>query len=245
MRSWRRRLRLVVLVLVGMLPGFLKRPLYRSLFGYGIGEGVKIGLVLLDARRVDLGAGTVIGHFNAVVRVGEFRTGRCVRLGPLNIVRGGDLVRFGDYVTIMRLNVLNAIPDHDCVTQPVSELHLAQGAIVVSGHRIDFTDTVRIGRNVILGGRNSSLWTHNRQRTAPVTIGDFCYLGSEIRIAPGSTVAPECIVALGAVVSGDLPTPRSLVGGVPARVIRPLSPDDLELVHRKTRDDIPDGFYDA
>ena len=245
MRVWRRRLRLAVLALVGFLPGPLKRPLYRFLFGYRIARGVKIGIVLLDAGRVDLGEGTAIGHFNLILRVGELKTGRNVVIGPLNIIRGGERVHLADYVTIMRLNVLNAIPDHDCTTSPVSELRLGAGAIVVSGHRIDFTDTVHIGRNVILGGRNSSLWTHNRQRTAPIAIGDFCYLGSEIRMAPGSRLPPETIVAIGSVVSGEVVEARCLVGGVPARVVRPLAPPDLELVHRKTRDDIPDDLYDA
>jgi acetyltransferase-like isoleucine patch superfamily enzyme len=114
---------------------------------------------------------------------------------------------------------------------------------VVSGHRIDFTDRVTIGRNVILGGRNSSLWTHNRQQTAPIVIGDFCYLGSEVRLAPGARLAPECILGLGSVLASDVAEPRSLVGGVPAKVLRPLSEADLPLIHRKTRDDIPDDLY--
>src|SRR5258708_22150395 len=105
-------------------------------------------------------------------------------IGFGNIFRGGERICLGAYSTVMRLNVLNAIPAHDCTTHPISILELGDGAIVVSGHRVDFTDQVRIGRNVILGGRNSSLWTHNRQETGPITIEDFCYPGSEITIAP-------------------------------------------------------------
>jgi acetyltransferase-like isoleucine patch superfamily enzyme len=243
MNRWPRRLRLFTLVLLAPLPSVLKRPLYRLFFGYRIGRGVRIGLSLLDAERVELGDDTSIGHGNLVFRVAELRTGRHCHVGFLNILRGGERVILGDYATVMRLNVLNAIPDHDCTTTPRSELELGDGAVVVSGHRIDFTDTVRIGRNVILGGRNSSLWTHNRQQTAPITIGDFCYLGSEIRVAPGARLAPECILALGSVLSGTVDEPRSLVGGVPARVVRPLKEEDLVLVHRKTRDDIPDDLY--
>ena len=240
-----RPLRLFTLVLVGVLPGFLKRPLYRSLFGYRIGRRVRIGFALLDAISVDLADGAEIGHFNAVTRVGVFRAGKEVRIGSFNLFRGGDLVHLGDYSTVMRFNVLNAIPDHDCTTQPVSVLELGAGAIVVSGHRIDFTDRVTIGRNVIVGGRNSSFWTHNRQQTAPITIGDFCYLGSEIRIAPGSRLPERCILGLGAVLSGVIETPGSLVGGVPARVLRPLTPEDEVLVLRKTRSDIPHDLYSS
>lgn len=235
--------RLALLAVVALLPGFLKRPLYRVLFRYRIGRGVRIGLVILDAEAVDLGDGTEIGHLNLVTRVGSLVTGKSVRIGSLNIIRGGERVQLADYAEVMRLNVLNAIPDHDCTTRPLSRLEIGAGSVVVSGHRIDFTDQVTIGRNVIVGGRSSSLWTHNRQQTAPIEIGDFCYLGSEVRLAPGARLAPRCILGLGSVLTGAIDAPGSLVGGVPARVLRPLSAEDDVLIHRKARRDAPDDLY--
>jgi acetyltransferase-like isoleucine patch superfamily enzyme len=239
----RRRLRLAALACVGLLPGFLKKPLFRLCFGYRIGRRVRIGFTILDAKTVELGEGTEIGHLNVVTRVGTLITGRHVRIGPFNIIRGGALVRLGDYATVLRFNVLNAIPDHDCTTTPESVLQLGDGAIIVSGHRIDFTDRVTIGRNVIVGGRSSSFWTHNRQQTAPITIGDFCYLGSEVRLAPGSRLPDRCILALGSVLSGSIEAAGSLVGGVPAKIVRPLTTDDEVLIFTKTRRDIPDDLY--
>lgn len=241
--TWRRRLRLMLLAAIALLPGVLKRPLYRSLFGYRIGPGVRIGLVILDAQQVELGEGTEIGHLNLITRVGRLVTGRRVRIGMLNVIRGGEHVQLGDYAEVMRLNVLNAIPDHDCTTSPVSRLEIGAGAVIVSGHRIDFTDRVTIGRNVIVGGRNSSLWTHNRQQTAPIAIGDFCYLGSEVRLAPGARLPERSILALGSVLAGPIDTPGSLVGGVPAKVVRPLTAEDDVLIHRKARADAPDDLY--
>jgi len=241
--SGRRWPRLALLAVIALLPGFVKRPLYRGLFRYRIGRGVRIGLVILDAGTVELGDETEIGHLNLITRVGSFITGRSVRIGSLNIIRGGERVRLGDYAEVMRLNVLNAIPDHDCTTSPASRLEIGRGAVVVSGHRIDFTDEVTIGQNVIIGGRNSSLWTHNRQSTAPIAIGDFCYLGSEVRLAPGARLAERSILGLGSVLAGAIDTPGSLVGGVPARIIRPLTAEDDVLIHRKARRDAPDDLY--
>jgi acetyltransferase-like isoleucine patch superfamily enzyme len=242
-RAWRRRGRVFVLAVLGLFPSVLKRPLYRLLFGYRIGRGVRIGVSLLDAAHVELGDFTEIGHLNLVWRVDRLITGPHAQIGVLNVIRGGERVQLGAYATVLRLNVLNAIPDHDCTTRPRSVLELGAGAIIVSGHRLDFTDQVSIGRNVIVGGRNSSLWTHNRQQTAPIVIGDFCYLGSEVRLAPGARLPERCILGLGSVLSGEIRETGSLVGGVPARVIRPLSPEDDVLIHRKTRDDIPDDLY--
>jgi len=243
MLRWRRA-RLCALVAVGLLPNVVKRPLYRRLFGYRLGSGVRIGLVLLDGANVTLGEGTRLGHFSAITRVSEFGTGRYARIGMLNIIRGGDRISLGDYTEVMRLNVLNAIPDHDCTTEPESVLEVGAGTVITSGHRIDFTDRVTLGKNVIIGGRNSSLWTHNRQETAPIEIGDFCYLGSEVRLAPGARLPDECILGLGSVLTGEITEPRSLVAGVPAKVVRPLNEKDLARIRRKTRADMPDDYYE-
>jgi acetyltransferase-like isoleucine patch superfamily enzyme len=240
---WRRRLRLLSLAVIGFLPGPVKRPAYRLFFSYRIGRGVRIGISLLDAQQVDLAEGTEVGHFNLILRAGRLEAAPHAKIGFGNIIRGGERVSLGAYSTVMRFNVLNAIPDHDCSTQPVSILELGAGAIIVSGHRVDFTDHVRIGRNVIVGGRNSSLWTHNRQETGPITIEDFCYLGSEVRIAPGARLPSECILALGSVLAGVIEKPRSLVAGVPAKIVRALNEEDLVRVRVKTRSDIPDDLY--
>ncbi len=236
--------RLALLLVVGCLPRFVKIPLYHLLFGFEVGVGVRIGVAYLDAKEVRLQDGTHIGHFNVITRVGRFETGCNARVGTFNIIRGGDRVTLGDYVEVMRLNVLNAIPDHDCTTEPQSVLEVGAGTVITSGHRIDFTDRVTLGKNVIVGGRNSSLWTHNRQETAPIEIGDFCYLGSEVRLAPGAKLPDECILGLGSVLTGEIKDPRSLVAGVPAKIVRPLYEKDLAHVRRKTRKDMPDDYYE-
>jgi acetyltransferase-like isoleucine patch superfamily enzyme len=243
MTARRRVVRRLGLAVVALLPNLLKKPLYRLVFGYRLAPGVSIGISLLDAEEVHLGVGTRIGHLNLIVRVESFWTGCETRIGSLNIIRGGS-VRLGDYCEVMRMNVINAIPEHDCTTEPESVLEVGPGTVVTHGHRIDFTDRVTLGKNVIVGGRNSSLWTHNRQETAPIGIGDFCYLGSEVRLAPGAKLPDECILGIGAVLTGEVKEPRSLVAGVPAKVVRPLGEKDLARIRRKTRGDMPDDLYE-
>jgi acetyltransferase-like isoleucine patch superfamily enzyme len=241
--TWRRAVRLGTLACIGLLPGLLKKPAYRWLFGYRVKRGARIGLSLLDAQEVELEDGVEVGHFNLILRVGRLEMAPGARIGLLNVIRGGERVSLGAFSTVMRFNVLNAIPDHDCTTSPASVLELGAGAVVVSGHRVDFTDRVTIGRNVIIGGRNSSLWTHDRQETGPIYIGDFSYLGSEVRLAPGASLPSECVLALGSVLPGEIKEPQTLVAGVPARVVRALDGHDLQRLHRKTRPEIPDHLY--
>jgi len=241
-----RRTRIPILLLaacVSVLPSFMKVSIYRWFFGYTIGRSVRIGFgtLLFDIGCCDIGDHVRIGCFNAFISITNLTIGNCTQIGTLNLLRGGDAIRIGDYATIMRLNVLNAIIEPEVVNVPCSQLDIGVGAVVTTSHWIDFTDQVKIGAHAILGGRSSSLWTHNRNRTRGITIGSHCYLGSDVRIAPGAAIPAYCIVAIGAVFLGRNSFPeRSLIGGNPAGVLRPLGERDWELVTRKTRSDMPD-----
>jgi acetyltransferase-like isoleucine patch superfamily enzyme len=231
---------LLVLAMLAILPSFLKRPLYRLFFGYKIGKRVRIGLSLIDARECTIEDDVQIGHLNVVTRVEKLTIRDHVRIGHLNIIRGGASVSLGRYCEIIRMNEINSIPDPEVVNEIDPVFILGDGSIVTTGHKIDFTDRVEIGRRVILGGRNSSLWTHNRQRTMPITIGSMVYIGSEIRMAPGSALPARSIVGIGSVITAQLTDEGKLIAGVPAKTVKELSSEDQFLIERKTRPDLPD-----
>src|SRR5215207_1234622 len=234
------RSRLLMLAVCAVLPSFLKRPVYRLLFGYKIGKRVQIGVSIIDAGECSIADDVQIGHFNVVTRVQKLVIKDHVRIGHLNIIRGGAEVSLGRYCEIMRLNEINSIPEPEVVNEIDPVFLLGDGSIVTTGHKIDFTDRVEIGRRVILGGRNSSLWTHNRQRTMPITIGSLVYMGSEIRMAPGSAIPARSIVGIGSVITGALAEEGKLIAGVPAKTVKELSSEDQFLIERKTRPDLPD-----
>jgi acetyltransferase-like isoleucine patch superfamily enzyme len=235
------RLKFLLGVLVAMLPSWLKIPLYRLFYRYEIGRGVRIGFSpFVGVRRCRIGDHVRIGHLNLFYQVRDLEIGGHTRIGFLNVFRGGERVHLGPYATVLRQNVFNAILEPDTVDPLESVLEIGAGTVVTSGHWLDFTDGIRLGGHTIVGGRNSSFWTHNRQRGRGIVIGAHCYLGSEVRLAPGVEVGPLCIVAIGAVLVGQYLEPRSLIGGNPASVVRPLKDRDLFLVCHKTRKDIPD-----
>jgi len=236
------RFRLLTLALIALFPSVIKRPLYRWFFGYKIGKRVRIGVSILDARTCAIADDVVVGHLNVFTRVNSLAIGDHARIGHLNIVRGGDEVKLGRYCEIIRLNEINSIPEPDVVNPTDPRFLLGDGSIVTTGHKIDFTDRVEIGKRTILGGRNSSIWTHNRQKTLPITIGAFAYVGSEIRMAPGSMIPSRSIVGIGAVITSALTEESKLIAGVPARAIKDLSEEDKFLIERKTRPDLPDNL---
>ncbi len=236
------KIRLVSLALVALLPGFLKRPMYRLCFGYRIGKRVRLGFSIIDAGECSIADDVSIGHLNLFVGVKRLEIGDHARIGHLNIVRGGDEVCIGRYAEIIRLNEINSIPDPVVVNPVDPRFLLGEGSVITTGHKIDFTDRVEIGRRTILGGRNSSLWTHNRQRTRPIVIGSLSYIGSEIRVAPGGVIPSRCIVGIGAVITGKLTEENHLIAGVPAKPIKQLNDEDRFLIENKTRPDLPDDL---
>jgi acetyltransferase-like isoleucine patch superfamily enzyme len=239
----RERLRRAGLLAAAALPGPLKRLAYRWVFGYRIAAGVRLGLCYLDCEELVIDAGASIAHGVAFLHCGSVRIGARAIVGSLNLFRGGRRIELDDYSQVLRLNVINAIRNNDCTNEPDSSFYLGYGSVLTAEHRVDFTDRVRIGRCSILGGRNSSIWTHNVRSGKPVEIGDYCYVGSEIRMAPGARI-PDCsVVGLGSVVTRPIEERYSLIAGVPAKRRRALTAEDYELIFGKTRPDLPDQDY--
>ncbi len=54
-----------------------------------------------------------------------------------------------------------------------------------------------------------------------IRIGKNCWIGSKVTILDGVTIGDNCVIAAGAVVTKSMPA-GSVIGGVPAKVLRPV-----------------------
>lgn len=133
------------------------------------------------------------------------RIGRSTYIfGKVEIEGVGDilkLVRIGEstlLTTPLYLNASGGITIGDRVT--------------IGHHVMIITDTHRMDDPFRRGGERIS---------APVVIEDGVWVGARVTILPGVTVGAGSVVAAGALVTHDVP-PHTLVGGVPARPIKPL-----------------------
>ena len=84
-------------------------------------------------------------------------------------------------------------------------------------------DRALIGHNCVIATLNHDMDPARRANLipAPVRIGADAWLGSNVTVLPGVTIGEGAVVAAGAVVTRDV-EPNTVVGGVPAKLIKRL-----------------------
>lgn len=83
-------------------------------------------------------------------------------------------------------------------------------------------DDALIGHNVVLATIDHDLNPDDRSdHYAPIYIGNKVWIGSNAVITKGVTIGDGAVIAAGAVVTRDVPE-YTLVGGVPARVLKKI-----------------------
>jgi carbonic anhydrase/acetyltransferase-like protein (isoleucine patch superfamily) len=89
------------------------------------------------------------------------------------------------------------------------------------GIPVSIGEGVSVGHNAVVHG---------------ATVGDHVLVGMGAILMNRSVIGDECLIAAGALVSeGTVIPPRSLVVGVPAKVLRELSDDEVARLHNNAR----------
>lgn len=107
--------------------------------------------------------------------------------------------------------------------------HLGEGVFINAGCRfqdqggIYIDDRALVGHNCVIATLNHNMDPARRANLIPepVHIGADAWLGSNVTVLPGVRIGEGAVVAAGAVVTHDV-TPRTVVGGVPAKLIKEL-----------------------
>ena len=117
---------------------------------------------------------------------------------------------------VLRGDVDEIVVGEGTNVQDNTVIHANEGKPAILGKRIS------VGHSVVIHG---------------CTIKDDCIIGMGSIVLDGSVVEEECIVGAGAVVSPGARIPKgSMALGIPAKVARPLRPDEIEHIKWNARE---------
>ena len=117
--------------------------------------------------------------------------------------------------------------------------YIGPGTSIQAKENVSIGNNVIIANNVVLVDNNNhpvepekrlemsacedfmrdEKWTWKDAVSAPIRIEDNVWIGRDARVLKGVTIGKGSVVALGAIVTKDVP-PKAVMGGVPENVIR-------------------------
>ncbi len=207
-------MKLLLHCLLLLLPWPVRRRLLNGLFGHEIAPSARIGLSLIQADKVILRSGARIGHLTLVKGLSRLDMGRNSVIGNLNWISGFPLGH----------------PSHFLEqTDRDPSLSLGDEAAITNRHFIDCTDRVTIGAYSTFAGFRSQILSHSidiaqsKQRSRPVTIGRYCFVGTGCILLAGSSLPDRSVLGAGAVLNKSFDQSCQLYAGSPAHPVKALS----------------------
>jgi acetyltransferase-like isoleucine patch superfamily enzyme len=153
---------------------------------------------------------------------GATTRGRRITLrGRPKITNQGRLT-FGE-----RVRLDSTVATLELVTLPGGHLEIGNNVFINYGTSIVSSAHVKVGDDCLIGTQvmvmdcdfhrvEDKAWDTTGQ---PILVEDRVWLGNRSIILKGVTIGHDAVVAAGSVVTADVP-PRTVVAGVPARVVR-------------------------
>ena len=219
-----RVMKAVLQLLFLLLPWPLRRRLLCLCFGYRIDPRSRIGLAFVAPGKLVMEEGASIGH--------------------LTVCKGLDLLHLKAHASVGRGNWITGLPAGAAPhfadeADRVSALVVGEHAAVTHRHLIDCTNRVTIGPRTTFAGFRSQILTHsidlqrNRQRSAPVVLGECCFVGTGVVILAGSVLPDFSVLGAQSLLNKAHGATHTLYAGVPARPVKALDPGSAYF-HRQT-----------
>lgn len=197
----------------------------RNLADQPVWVGRKGRLVVADGATLQLGGDLVIGEVKRRKGRRKKGNGRLATIGP--VPHAPATLRMFRDSRLETQGWVHMAPGTCIVVGPGATLRIA-GAVFFSGGTLLCSGLIEIGEmtGIAWDANISDSDMHpmivdgeEMPRTAPIRIGDHVWVGNGVRILKGVTIGDGAVLAAGSVVTKDV-EPRTLVGGVPARVLR-------------------------
>jgi acetyltransferase-like isoleucine patch superfamily enzyme len=165
------------------------------------------------------------------------------RIGALTVCRGLDLLHLKQHAGIGRGNWIVGCPAHDKryfahQHDRKSELVLGRHSAITNRHLIDCMNSVTIGDFSVFAGFRSQILTHSvdlensRQSSAPLNIGDYCFVGTDSVLLGGGALPSYSVLGAKSLLNKQFSDNYWLYAGVPARPVTQL---DSEMKYFKRK----------
>lgn len=206
--------RLIILISL-LLPWCIRRPILCAL-GYQLHPTCRIGLSLIMADHLIMEANSRIGNLTICKNIHKLHLAENATIGNLNWITGYPA---------------NGNKHFTHQTDRNPELILHPHAAITNRHLIDCTNSITIGSFTIVAGFQSQMITHSidlkecRQSSNPISIGKYCFVGSNSVIMGGGTLPDYCVLGANSFLSKAFTESYYLYGGVPARPVKQLPTD--------------------
>jgi hypothetical protein len=197
-----------------LFPWSIRRRLLVALMGYEIHPTARIGWSWIYPERLQMAAGSRIGHLTVCKGLSLLQMGEQSRLGNLNWITGFPVENKAFFAG---------------ETERRAELCIGEHAAVTHRHLIDCTNAVRIGRFTTFAGYRSQVLTHSIdlarccQASKPITIGEYCFVGTNCVLLGGSVLPDYSVLGASSVLNKAYTETHQLYAGNPARPVKALA----------------------
>ena len=214
----------ILMLIILFLPWSLRRWILIALFDYQIHPTARIGFAWVFPKKLIMEANSSIGN--------------------LTVCKNIDLIYLQHYSTIGRGNWITGFPSdslehfsHEKDRKP--QLILGEHSAITNRHLIDCTAAVTIGKFSTFAGFQSQILTHSidlehcRQSSAPITIGSYCFVGTNCVVLGNSSLPDYSVLGAKALLNKKYTDTHYLYGGIPASPLKRLT-QELSYFSRST-----------
>lgn len=202
----------IIKFFIVFLPWPIKRIVLIKFFNYKLHSKSKIGLSFIFPDYLEMGEEAVIGNLTVVINLEKVFIGKKSTIGRNNWITGFPKDSMSKHFRHQK----NRMP----------ELIMGEHSSITKNHHIDCTNSIVIGDFVTIAGYNSQLLTHSidivesRQDSAPIKIGDYSFVGTNVVILGGASLPAYSVLGAKSLLNKNFSEEWMLYGGVPAKPIK-------------------------
>lgn len=202
-----RRLRMLVLLIVGLLPASRLKNRTLGSLGHQVDPSATIAPIVL-------------------LRVGRLQVGADTRIGLLNVFRGLQRVEIGPESFIGTANDFRANAQYRTVAadpELAGVFRTGRFVFISKRHTFDCSGGVTMGDRSAIAGREVFVYSHSYDPRLdllicePTRIGFNAMVASKTTLAMGATLPDRSILAMGATLLPGATAPDKMYAGLPAR----------------------------